>query len=212
MNRKQILKTCFLFDGVSGEEFERIFKVLPDSTHISRGELVYSTKETHRSLGLVLSGELIVYRIGSDGKREKCNHLKPGDAVGVASLYGGNEFVSDVEAKKDSQVLFLEEDFLTKLWSENQKIALNYITFLSNRIRFLNQSMNRVRGSVNEQKVFQVLKSYADEKGLVKLPFSMSELASRLNIGRSSLYRAIDTLESTNQIQKLGRNFQILEG
>ena len=49
----------------------------------------------------------------------------------------------------------------------------------------------------------------ADENGFVSIPKNMSLLAKSLGIGRSSLYRAFDTLENDGFITKNSDKWKI---
>ncbi len=50
-----------------------------------------------------------------------------------------------------------------------------------------------------------------DETGVVRLPRSMSELAGRLHMSRSTLYRCIDQLERDGALQRRGKELDIFE-
>lgn len=198
------LMDSFLFKNISEKQFKCIEKELPDVSFLEKGESI-SSKMKEKSIGLILEGELRVYRKGTDGKEKLCNRLLPGGAVGAASLYGGAKTFSNVIVYKKAKILFLTEEKLTKLWKSNPQIAENYIRFLTDRIRYLNTSVNASRGANHQGKVEKFLFRYADEQGKVNLPVSLSGLASKLNMGRSSLYRALDDLTEKGIIYRDGK-------
>ena len=80
------------------------------------------------------------------------------------------------------------------------------------RIRFLNRAMNGAGGGTAEDKLRRFLLSHADAAGRVTLPCSLSGLSARLDIGRSSLYRALEELSSIGFLRRDGKEITIQGG
>lgn len=57
--------------------------------------------------------------------------------------------------------------------------------------------------------MYRYLLEHRQPDGLVNIPVSMVELAQSLNIGRSSLYRSLDALESEGWIHREGKSIRI---
>ena len=88
---------------------------------------------------------------------------------------------------------------------------MNYVRFLSDRIRFLNRKINLLANSSSENSLIGYLLNAAGRFGEeFRLEVSYTELARNLNIGRSSLYRAMDDLEEKNIIKRKGRNITLV--
>ena len=214
-NWETVRRNAFLFRGLSDADYARVCKRLGAPEHIEKGACVYTEKAFRRALGLVLGGELRVCRVGADGRRRTHNRLLPGDGFGAAALYGGESdeaFVTDVIAYKAATVQFITEDVLTALWRDDPRIADNYIRFLSERIRFLNRAMNGSGGGTAEDKLRRYLLSHCDEAGLVHLPCSFSGLSERLDVGRSSLYRAMEELSNRGFLRRDGKDIYVQGG
>lgn len=214
-DRSSVRRECFLFRGLSDEEAAAVCAQIGAPERMEKGAPVYTERTFRRALGVVLSGELRVTRIGADGRRRTHNRLLPGDAFGAAALYGGDAdepFVTEVIAYKASTVQFIPEARLTALCRSDPRIAENYIRFLTGRIRFLNRAMNGAGGGRAEDKLRRFLLSHADEAGRVRLPCTMSGLSARLDIGRSSLYRALDELSSSGFLRRDGKEIYIQGG
>ena len=76
-------------------------------------------------------------------------------------------------------------------------MALNYMAFLTDRVRFLNSRIAVYTSQGASGKLYSWLCANGDGDGaLPKL--SMTKLAAALNMGRTSLYRAFDELEKQN--------------
>ena len=191
---KELFFACQLFEGVSEDLVEGIFSA---TTLISlrKGEQLYKTG----NLCFLLFGKAKVYAQNSS---IVMRNMEPSDFFGAASLFCKQQTGSTVTAATDCIVAYLPENQVASLIETCPTFSRNYIAFLSDRIRFMNGKIYSLTDTDAEQRVFNALCSYSNKIGKVELPFSMAELANRLNMGRSSLYRAIDSLISSNKIKK----------
>lgn len=156
-----------------------------------------------KSLCFILSGRAKIY---SQNGETVMREIGPGDFFGFAALFCESCEKSRVAAVTDCSVAYLCEDEVAKLCGLSYDFCRNYIAFLSGRIRFLNERICELTDKTPERKLFRIFLDFSAVDGTVKLPFSMSELANRLMIGRSSLYRAIDSLAAAGIIEKTDKN------
>ncbi len=191
---KELFFACRLFEGMSAELVESIFSATTLS-HLKKGEQLYKAG----NLCFLLSGKAKVYAQNSS---VVMRNMESGDFFGAASLFCKQQTDGTVTAAADCIIAYLPEKEVAHLIESCPTFSRNYIAFLSDRIRFMNGKIYSFTDSDALQRVFKALCSYSDKNGKVNLPFSMAELANRLNIGRSSLYRAIDSLIASNKIKK----------
>lgn len=195
---------CFLFEGLSSEEKAAVAAMLSPSVSFCKGDTVFPLSPNSSALGILLSGKARVRRTGTDGKEQGCHRLGAGDAFGAATLFSENVDVSTVVAESDCVVQFLPEATLLALLRAFPPVGENLVRFLTDRIRFLNRSMNGLRGGTAAQRLWAFLQPRADESGAVALP-SMAAVAAALDMGRTSLYRAFDELEQTGALTRNGK-------
>ena len=100
--------------------------------------MIYDREHYDRSLGLLLSGAVQV--IKTEGEHHLImSALKPGDLFGAAALFYHTErYETRLYASHDCKVLFIRQEGLEKMMREEPKLALNYISYLTQRIHFLN--------------------------------------------------------------------------
>ena len=169
-------------------------------------EAVYTGKSFQKTLAVLLSGTVCVYRSGN-GKRVLLNRLEAGGIFGATSLFGEEEsFATVITAQTKAEILFLPAEVCEELIMVHPDFAISYIRFLSDRIRFLNRRIAQLAGSDVEQK----LAKYLYECGERITP-NMKQLASALGIGRASLYRAIDELSEKGLLCRDGKDILILD-
>ena len=195
-----------LFDGISKNQLEDI---------MSKGVTVLAKKndELYKKgfIGIIKSGNATVIRTGTGGNSITVRNMLSGDTFGAASLFGEwNESFSSIKAEDRCEVLYFSERDFKELICKYNQLAVNYICFLSDRIRFLNRRLDTFCAGTTQNKLYEFLISQADQNGETQIKISMSELANRLGIGRTSLYRDISSLEKANLIKRNGKKIIII--
>ncbi|MBO5211349.1 MAG: Crp/Fnr family transcriptional regulator [Clostridia bacterium] len=170
---------------------------------------MYSNNRFKSAIGYIIKGTATAV---SDNKNRA--HLKTfskGMSFGAAALFGGNDcYISEITAKTDLEVLFITENELTFLFEKYPQTAINYITFLSERVRFLNKKLNVVSCSGTENTVLKYLTSLADQNGEINNFKNMSLVSKSLGISRASLYRALSDLENNGYIIKENNYIKVI--
>ena len=199
----------FLLKGLDSNQQEEIILTFSSPISFKKGETVYNNNRFKSAIGYILKGSAIAV---SDNKNHA--HLKifsKGMSFGAAALFGGNDcYVSEITAKTDLSVLFITESELTDLFQKYPQTAINYITFLSEKVRFLNKKLNVVSSSGIENTVFKYLTSLADKSGEIQNFKNMSLVSKSLGISRASLYRAMSDLEKNGYIIKENNNIKVI--
>ena len=88
-------------------------------------------------------------------------------------------------------------------------VAENYVRFLTGRIRFLNRRIAAFTAGAAPRKVARYLWERRQGDGSVPLPDNMVALAASLDMGRSSLYRALDTLEAAGCLERQAERWRL---
>ncbi|MCD7823097.1 MAG: Crp/Fnr family transcriptional regulator [Oscillospiraceae bacterium] len=203
----EILKATFLFEGVPTDEilgFVREFSCKEKS--YPKGEIIFSPEKFERVLGVVLSGRIAVTK-----GRLSVSELTSGNLFGAAALFNDEpEYASTLTAKTAASVLYFSQEAILTLINRDERIRMNYIRYLSARIRFLSEKVDTLGEISSEKRLSRFLLKNADDKGYVS-GVSFSEIAGRLGIGRASLYRELAKLEEAGVIRKDKSGVEILK-
>ena len=98
----------------------------------------------------------------------------------------------------------------TDMLSVLTALPLNYVAFLSDRIRFLNRRLACLgAGSAARRLAAWLDASIPDGAAEYELPLSLSRLPDALGVSRASLYRALDELEAAGHIARSGRHISL---
>lgn len=191
----------FLIRNLNEAEKNEIISTFSAPVLFKKGEVVYSSHKFKDAIGYIIKGSAFAT---SDNKNE--THLKTfnkGMSFGAAALFGDSDrYISTVTAKTDLEVLFVTENELRSLFKKYPQTAINYISFLSEKVRFLNKKLNVVSCSGTENTVYKYLTSLADNDGNIYNFKNMTLVSKTLGISRASLYRALSDLESSGCIIK----------
>lgn len=187
--RREILASTYLFREAedAAENME-----LSEPVSFLKGETIYSEKHFQRSIGIVLSGSAKAIPLGGDGV---LSYFREGSVFGAAAVFGDDkEYISKIEAVKPCKIQFIEEERLSRVFRQYPKVAVNYISFLSSRIRFLNEKLSIMMRDGAEGKLYAYLLKNGGYEG------KMTGLADTLYMGRTTLYRELANLEQKKLI------------
>ncbi len=211
MESARALSAFFLFDGVGDDALHGIAARLEPTVTYRRGQVVYNTHTFRRAIGLIVRGSVIVRSSGEAAHSVVINRLHAGEIFGVAALFDSesDDYVTEITADGDTAVQFIPQELMSQLLTEFPAIGKQYIRFLSGRIRFLNRKLSALTIGNTENRLYHYLLAHQDEQGIIRLPDTMTELANTLNMGRSSLYRALDTLVREGILVKEDKTYRI---
>lgn len=203
----EIIKEIPLFSALTQPEIETLIKSA-DIIKISTGNEIPNGKQ----ISVVLKGNVAVTKKLGD-KTLLMRMFGAGNVSGVASLFSPQGVsVSTLTALKPSEILIIKQEAICELIHKNGSFAMSYISFLTSRIRFLNSRIKAYTVSGVEAKLaLHLLMSDETEKNVIDMQISFSKLADMLDIGRASLYRAIDSLSAKGVISKDGKRIVILK-
>lgn len=208
---KKRFLSSFLFAGIPDIPAQTVDKMFENAVSFSRGECVYKSSDFRNALGVIVSGTVRITTSDAE-RRVILRDMSAGETFGAAALFGaGESYVSEISAKTACAVVFIDEDMLKDIFAKYPASAVNYISFLSSKIRYLNKKISELSLRGAEARVFDFMETNADADGFTEVP-NMSALAKTLNIGRSSLYRALENLEADGHIKKEGAKFKIYKG
>lgn len=198
-----------LFVGVSREMLSSLLERQERAiVSYKRGDIIYSPEKYERSIGLILKGSVNVVKPASG---VIISTLKKGDIFGAITIYAQKDhYVSKLTATTETKVLFVDKSTIGLLMLQDNNIAVNFVSYLSDRIYYLNGRIDSFTGGTAESRLASYLiDSFGGYKTLqLKLPYT--KLAVSLDIGRASLYRAFDSFIDAGIIEKDGKYIRLL--
>ena len=207
------LDSVFLFHGLSEEQLQEADRYLSPPVLYKKGDLIYDTHNFQKALGIVISGNITVCPPQGNGQPLILNRLHVGDVFGAAALFDAtaSDYVTELTAATAVSVRYISQEKMIELLTAFPRITQNYIVFLTGRIRFLNRKFAALTGGNAMRRLYEYCLSHQSDDGIIRFPASMTELAHVLNMGRSSLYRALDTLIDEGIVSKSGKEYTLMK-
>ena len=199
MKEESIISKIFLFKDVK-QGFE--YADLGEIKSFDKNECIYECNNYTKALGILLNGKAKAV----SGEVE-LKEFSAGSVFGAAAIFANSEtYVSKIVAKSTCEVLFISEERLKELFKAYPQTAINYISFLSSKICFLNEKISLFTADSVESKLYAYLTANCSEQKI-----NMSKLSNTLGIGRTSLYRALTALEQKNIIVRKDGKVSVLK-
>lgn len=199
------IRKLFLFNGLAEGDRDCIISTLTECKGFAKGETIYSADAFQNAMGIFLTG-----RAEATSENVVKKNFIEGDIFGVGSMFGaGEKYISEIVTKTDCLVQFITEEQLKKIFEKYPITSVNYITFLSGRIRYLNQKIKLYTCKGAAAKLYMYLCNNADENNVVKIN-NMTSLARLTSIGRTSLYRAVDELSERGLIERKNQIIKVM--
>lgn len=210
----EILMNLPLFSGVDQNILDRAVeggKFIRRSFAV--GEVIFSPERDEKKLTFFLSGEAEVHSI-DENRAVILRTLSKGSIVGVANLFSNERYVSRVVATKRGDTVEISAEDYGKILESDKRAMYNYISFLSNRICYLNKKIVCLTAGSSERRLAYYLDSALTEKSERgnhenTVTVQMNTLCEMLNLGRASLYRAADKLCDEGFISRSGKTFTV---
>lgn len=200
------LSELFLFDGVQ-DALTEVGEAELAAYH--RGELILEGDSCRRALGVLLRGR--AEAVSPAKETAVLSTFGPGAVFGAAALFGMEQsYVSRIRAVTDCTVQFLPEEMLERLFLRYPRTAVNYIAFLSSRVRLLNGKIAVLEQNDAESRLYRYLTENCDGDGRPNSRMTMKSLAATLNMGRTSLYRAMQSLEEKELIVRKDGKMEVI--
>ncbi len=200
----------FLIKGLNKQQICEITSNFSPVVTFEKGDIVYSSQNFSNAIGFITRGVAVAK---SDNENE--THLKnfeKGMSFGAAAVFGGEKnYISTITAKTDLEVLFITEAELLNIFEKYPQTAVNYITFLSEKVRFLNKKLNVVSSNGADNTLYKYLTSQMDINCEMEIPKNMTLLSKTLGISRASLYRALNSLEAQGSIIKNNNKIKVIK-
>lgn len=201
-----VLRTVPLFDRTDEEVLAALLtekgvtlkQTSADDTVREQGE---------RALGVLLKGRASILSADSE-KRVILRNVKAGEVFDAAALFLTDPPpLSKIVALTDCTTLFLSAQSVRALMTRSPAFLDAYLAFLADRVQFLNRKIRCYTAGSAERRLALYLADNCDENGV--LTVSLSALSHILDVGRASLYRALDKLEADGLITHDGRRITL---
>lgn len=216
-NKMEILKRTPLFKGMSEEEISAVLDCLgsKESTY-ERNNFIFSLEATNPTVGIILSGSVVVIKEDFWGNRSILTKLEPGDIFGEAFTCAQTEKLPvGVLASEKCEVLFIDYSRIINAaeirHSFQNKLIQNMLVILAAKNVMLTQKIEHLMKRSTREKILSYLSAQALEKGrhIFDIPLSRQEMADYLGVDRSALSNELSKLQQEGFLTFRRNHFEL---
>lgn len=209
---EKVLLRCFLFSGFDAPRLSRVLSGRGEVLSFDAGQAIFSPHCFKRAVGVFLQGKAQAEKF-AEGRTVVLNRFEPPMMFGAAAVFRqAQEYVTQVTAKTRCRVLFLTDEELDAIFQEDFAVARNYISFLSERIAFLNRKIDSfTKGSAEEKMALYLHDQCMGRTGSFSIACSPTRLSRELGVSRATIYRALDRFCQLGYIRRDGAQLLILD-
>ena len=218
MNYSFLSKTI-LFRGIHPDEMKEMLSCLgSEQKNYKKGQYIYRAGDTTQSMGLVLSGNVLIENDDIWGNKSLLYSIGPGQFFGetYASL-PGEPLMVNVLARQDSEILFINISRLMKVCpntcSHHSKLIQNLLTISAQKNlnlsrRIFHTSAKTIRGRLLSYLSFEALRQGKYE---FYIPYNRQQLADYLSVDRSALSNELSKMQIEGILITEKNYFQLLK-
>lgn len=200
-----------LLKNLSSEEFDKIKKNII-AREFSKGEVIFRSHDSADKMFIILSGEIKVTKIMSDGKEQILYIYGPSDFIGGHNILSGDKYEYNSFALSKVKVLTISSYDVLGVLKYNTGFLLAVIKQSFERIRKAEELIDRLSVINTDEKVAKLLKTLIGLYGkktndgiLISYKITQEELGSLAGISRETMSRKLNQFEEEGILKIVSR-------
>ncbi|HMM21973.1 MAG TPA: Crp/Fnr family transcriptional regulator [Selenomonadales bacterium] len=184
-----------------------------------RGAVIFMEGEPGEGFHYVLSGKVKIVKATDDGREHIIKILGPGDIFAEVLLFNNQPYPATAIAVEESRVGIIKNSDLERLVLSNNRLALQLIKALSQRLLYAQQKIKNLALNDVLARTAETLLRLGKEHGRpgpdgsigITLELSRQDLASLVGTTRETVTRTLSSLKKDRIIDFDGQEMVILQ-
>jgi len=197
----ELLKYSTYFAGLDNDVLERISRLIIERT-VGKHELIWLEQDSAKMVYFVVSGQIKLFKMSTEGKEQIVRLARPGDSFGHIGMFNGGNNPESAQAMIPSVLWGLaKNDLETLLWDYKQ-LALNTIRAMALEMhRYMalveDLSLRRVKSRVARV----LMEHYQDGVFDESLALTRGDMASMTGTVREVFGKSLKVLEENGIVE-----------
>lgn len=215
-NTKQVIENLELWQSLTKEEQEYLESNI-EFINYKKNSIIYSDGEEPTKLLGVLNGFVKINKEGIGVRSQIVRIIKPNELFGYRAMFAGEKYITTAYAVEATTIFAIPKEVITKLLSENAKLAFEFIRFLSIDLgisdsRGIVLTQKHLRGRLAET-ILHLKENYGtlEDGATLVLNLSREDMASLSNMTTSNAIRTLSQFSTDGLVSVNGRSIKILE-
>lgn len=211
------IKSASLFDGIAETELPELLGALEArSRRYAGGEIILNEGERTDSLGLVLSGSVLIVQDDFWGNRNILARITRGGIFAESFACTGERLTVGAQAESDCEIMRLKVEYVLKSCpkscSAHSALVGNLIHELARKNLNFNSKLSHMGKRTTREKLLSYLSAQATKSGKNEfdIPFDRQQLADYLCVDRSAMSAQLCALRDEG-ILKFRKNHFVLD-
>jgi CRP/FNR family transcriptional regulator len=176
-----------------------------------RGEVVFLEGDSAKGLLVVREGAVKIYKTGDGGREQILEIEGAGRAVAELPLFDGRPYPASCAAVHDSVLLIVRPSDFQELLGRLPELSRAVIASLAFRLRRMVMLVQELSLRDVRQRLLDLFRELAAERGTFELDLSHQELAARIGTVREIVSRTLSKLVQEGVIRIDGKTVTLLD-
>lgn len=215
-NFLEVLGNSPLFRGIDCPAIQEILKAVnAKRVRKSAGEYIFHAGDKISSMGVVLSGSVLIVQEDVWGRRNIMNRVLAGDIFAEIFAAAGNSALNvGVVADGDCEIILLNVGLLLSLPQKEERgnaVIKNLISLLAKKTMALNDKITHISKRTTRDKLLSFLSSQAMKKGKLRfdISYNRQELADFLCVERAAMCVELSRLQRDGILKYHKNRFEL---
>ncbi len=199
-----------LFKNLKKQKIDKIFADLkPIVKKYAKNEIIFKGDEYITSLGIILSGKVLIAKETSSGNKTMIAYLDENSMIGEVMAISRNRITNLVVSfHDDTEIMFIPIINIYKF----DELKNNLIELLAKKAFFLNKriyylQLKSIRGKLSR---YLLDLSESQDSSTFTIPFNRQKMAEYLNVSRPSLSRELSYFKKKGIIDYYKETIKII--
>ena len=208
-----LIKKCFIFNGLSEKDIEMVEGIGNLCSYSSRQNIFFEGDPAN-GFHIVISGKVKIFKLSSEGREQILHIFGPGEPFGEAAVFAGINFPANATALEPTQTFYIDRAKFVALLNKKPHLAMNLLAVLSKRLMIFARMIGDLAlKEVPGRLATYLLISSAQKNGASSfdLDLSKTQLASLLGTIPETLSRILSKMQKDKIIEVRGARIKILD-
>ena len=185
--------------------------------NFKRGQVLFHEGNPAFGVYCISSGKIKLTKLSESGKETLIHIAGPGDIVGFQHMLQAGSNDVTATALEESQVCFLDRQFLQKLVKEENSCAMELLGHVARDMTALQERMTGIQSRSVRERVEFLLNELGNRFGTpsadgirLNVQLSRDEMASMLGMATETLIREISMLKEESFLKQDGKTIILL--
>lgn len=186
--------------------------------NFKRGQVLFHEGNPAFGVYCISSGKIKLTKMSEAGKETLIHIAGPGDIVGFQHMLQAGSNDVTATALEESQVCFLDRQFLQKLVQEENSCAMELLGHVARDMTALQERMTGIQSRSVRERVEYLLNELGNRFGTpssegirLNVQLSRDEMASMLGMATETLIREISMLKEENFLKQDGKTIILMK-